>query len=174
METSKDKMDHYRERGREVLVDFDGTLCEFNYPKLGPPRDGALKFILWLISKDLRPVVWSSRMSLDNGNLDEMTTNRWAIIQWLNQHGFPLLPVDDGRAGKRLALAYVDDRGVAADSDTSWHDVKARITVIKEREDAKWEAYDERSQACRCEGSDESSACSSAEGDCGCDGARCG
>ena len=55
METSKDKMDHYRERGREVLVDFDGTLCEFNYPKLGPPRDGALKFILWLISKDLRP-----------------------------------------------------------------------------------------------------------------------
>ncbi len=142
METSNEKLAHYRMRGQEVLVDFDGTLCEFNYPKLGDPRPGALAFIKWLIAQDLRPVVWSSRMSLDNGNLEEVHLQRWAIIQWLEKNGFPLLPVDDGRAGKRLALAYVDDRGVAADDDNCWRTVKERILAIKAREEAKWEEHD--------------------------------
>lgn len=142
MATSSDKMDHYRHRGQEVLIDFDGTLCEFNYPKLGEPRPGALKFVLWLISLDLRPVVWSSRISLDNGTVDEVYMQRWAIVRWLRDNGFPECPVDDGRSGKRLALAYVDDRGVACDAFTAWNDVKARIMEIKEREDAKWKDYD--------------------------------
>lgn len=142
MKTDSQKMEHYRQRAQEVLVDFDGTLCEFNYPELGPPRDGALDFIQWLFQEDLRPVVWSSRMSLDNGNLDEIIMQRLAIIQWLEDHGFPRVFVDDGRIGKRLALAYVDDRGVAADEDNDWSKVKARILAIKEREDKRWEEYD--------------------------------
>ena len=172
METSREKMKHYRLRGQEVLIDFDGTLCEFNYPKLGPPRDGALDFFKWLIECGLRPVVWSSRLSLDNGSLYEMHVQRWAIIRWLKDNDFPQCEVDDGRVGKRLALAYVDDRGVAADSGTPWHAVKERVMEIYTRELEKWEAYDERSQASGSEGSDESSTCGSTACNCKCDGAR--
>ena len=142
MKTDNRKMEHYRQRGREVLVDFDGTLCEFEYPELGPPREGAQDFIGWLITRGLRPVVWSSRISLDNGSVDEVALQRRAIVEWLIEHNFPPLTVDDGRSGKRLALAYVDDRGVAADSHISWFSVKARITMIQEREDKRWEEYD--------------------------------
>lgn len=142
MKTTNEKLDHYRHRGQEVLVDFDGTLCEFNYPKLGAPRPGALAFIKWLVEQDLRPIIWSSRMSLDNGNLDEVYLQRWSIMQWLEDNGFPRLEVDGGRAGKRLALAYVDDRGVAADDDNDWASVKTRIMTIKQREDARWREHD--------------------------------
>ena len=170
METSSDKMKHYRMRSQEVLIDFDGTLCEFNYPKLGPPRAGALEFFQWLVKRGLRPVVWSSRMSLDNGSLDEMSAQRWAITRWLKDNGFPACEIDDGRVGKRLALAYVDDRGVAADAGTSWFAVKERVMDIYTRELAKWEEYDERPETSGSEGSDESTSCGPASGDCGCDG----
>ncbi|MCP4900922.1 MAG: hypothetical protein GY906_28475 [bacterium] len=143
MQTNAKKMEHYRRRGREVLVDFDGTLCEFNYPDLGPPRKGALEFMWWLISKGLQPVVWSSRMSLDNGNLDDVRIAKLAIAAWLIEHEFPHVEIDAGRAGKRLALAYVDDRGVAADEDNDWADVRARITEIYDREEKRWEEYDD-------------------------------
>lgn len=139
---------HYIKRGHEVLVDFDGTICEFVYPKLGRPRRGALEFLQWLIDEGLTPVVWSSRMSADNCQFtayDDQTFEQhaqwWAIKQWLIAHGFPNIEVDDGRNGKRLAMAYVDDRGVAADDEESWLSVKGRILVIKEREDNRWKAY---------------------------------
>jgi len=155
METSSKKLAHYRVRGQEVLVDFDGTLCEFNYPKLGSPRPGAIEFLRWLVARGLKPVIWSSRMSPDNcRHADDPDAERhyqaWAIKRWLARYGFPDMEVDDGLAGKRLALAYVDDRGVAADSDTEWQVVKRRIAFIHDRETARWKDYDERSQADRC------------------------
>ena len=143
MKTTPDKMAHYRVRGQEVLVDFDGTLCEFAYPKLGAPLPGALEFIKSLIVRGLRPVIWSSRMSLDTGSVEDVRLHRQAIIMWLKKHGFPGLAVDDGRSGKRLALAYVDDRGVAAGNDVCWSEVLRRVDEIHAREEAKWATYDE-------------------------------
>lgn len=147
MKTNEKKLAHYRVRGKEVLVDFDGTLCEFNYPKLGPPRPGAIEFLRWLVDRGLTPVIWSSRMSPDTCAQDddpdaERHYQRWAIKRWLRHYGFPDLEVDDGLTGKRLALAYVDDRGVAADHETEWATVKARIAHIHDRETERWEEYD--------------------------------
>lgn len=147
MKVNERKMANYRRRAKEVLVDFDGTLCAFNYPKLGPPRHGALEFIQWLIEQGLTPVVWSSRLSADNCAYEqdpeyEQHIQWWAITRWLKEHGFPDLEVDQGYNGKRLALAYVDDRGVEAGELTEWSHTKAKILEIKAHEDARWEEYD--------------------------------
>ena len=146
MRTEQEQMEHYRMRAGEVLVDVDGTLTEFRYPKLGPPRPGAKEFIEWLIARGLRPVIWSSRLSKDNApHPQERYYQMWAIWKWMESNGFPVneCGFDNGDFGKRLALCYVDDRGVACDSDTSWRDVRARVTEIQDREMAKWKEYDD-------------------------------
>lgn len=141
--THRQKMARYRQSSRDVLIDFDGTLAEFAYPKLGPPREGALEFVQWLVENELRPVIWSSRMSREHMTDSEARHQRSQIQGWLDKHGFPMAcHVDLGTFGKRLALAYLDDRGVQCDESTPWEDVKERIDYIRRREARRWEEYD--------------------------------
>jgi len=141
------QMEKYRESANDVLLDFDGTIAEFSYPELGPPRKGALEFVRWLVARGLRPVIWSSRMSRKHSDDAQAEAEANAIAEWLERFVFPRqCIVDLGLVGKRLALAYLDDRGVACDDSTPWDDVKARVLHIKEREDARWAEYDKERQ----------------------------
>jgi len=137
--TQSEKYELYYQASQEVLVDFDGTLCEFAYPALGEPRRGAKTFMEWLMRKGLRPVVWSSRIS---GTYISADTEKRRIVnqlrQWLKKHEIPYYAIDAGDMGKRLALAYVDDRGVAAGEGTTWADARKRINEIHRREVARW------------------------------------
>jgi len=137
--TQDEKYELYHQASREVLVDFDGTLCEFQYPDFGRPRRGAKAFMKWLADKGLRPVVWSSRLSdVYVSNPDEKRVIAQSIYNWLVQHGITFYDIDVGMRGKRLALAYVDDRGVAAGEGTTWAEARKRINEIHRREMARW------------------------------------
>ena len=141
--TQSEKYTLYYQASREVLVDFDGTLCEFEYPSLGPPRRGARTFMLWLKERDLKPVVWSSRFSDSFITVHERNDLLERIHAWLVAYNIPFYEIDTGLMGKRLALAYVDDRGVAAGPGTTWAAARARINQIYRREQARWEEHDE-------------------------------
>jgi hypothetical protein len=106
-------MQRYRECSKIVLVDFDGTLCQFAYPAMGMPIPGARQFMKSLISRGLKPVVWSSRMSSDVNTEEERAQSIERIAKWLHEHRIPYDSIDTGNSGKRHCLAYVDDRGVA-------------------------------------------------------------
>ena len=137
------QMEKYRKACQDFLLDFDGTLTNFEYPGLGLPRDGAQDFVQWLEDLGLRPVIWSSRLSPALNDPSTRMDTHEALKDWLQDHRFPdECVVDIGESGKRLALGYGDDRGVAIDASIPWDDVKARILTIKKREDARWEEYD--------------------------------
>ena len=143
MLTQDEKYEKYVQASQEVLVDFDGTLCEFAYPDFGKPRRGARTFMQWLVDRGLRPIVWSSRLSSLHATAEEKTAIVASIHNWLLYNGMDYYAVDTGCVGKRLALAYVDDRGVAAGEGTTWAAARARINQIYRREQARWEEYDE-------------------------------
>lgn len=102
----------YADANRYIYVDFDGTLCEFKYPALGEPREGAQGFMQALIALGLKPVVWSSRMSPAFYSEEARSEAAIRIGHWLVTHEIPCAGVDAGNSGKPLAFAYVDDKAV--------------------------------------------------------------
>jgi len=137
------KMEKYRQASLDVLIDFDGTLAEFEYPELGDPRPGALEFVQWIVDSGLRPVIWSSRMSRSHNSEAKCRAETERLRRWLKKHNFPAeCSIDTGVVGKRLALCYLDDRGVACDDSVPWAQVRQRIRHIHDRETARWAEYD--------------------------------
>lgn len=105
-----------------MSVDFDGVLHTYQSGWTGPeptdpPEEGALVFIDTLISMGLKPVIVSSRADSPEGVRH--------IENWLEQHGFPALPVSHNKV---QAIAYVDDRAVRYDTGSgAWPQVVEQI-----------------------------------------------
>ena len=133
--TRQQKMQRYRECSEIVLVDFDGTLCEFAYPAMGDPIPGARMFLKMLIARGLKPVIWSSRMSSDVNTVEERAASLSRIAEWMHLHRMPYDSIDTGNSGKRHCLAYVDDRG--AQFTGSYEKVMRRIDYILNHHNAQ-------------------------------------
>lgn len=134
--TQEEKYNVYENRGRDILLDFDGTLSTFNYPDLGQPTCGAREAMQKLQDDGFRVIIWSSRF-LDSSiyTNDEMDAARREIMHWLMEHKIPFNGMARSYVGKAVALAYIDDRGIRFDGD--WADVLTAVGEIKEREDAR-------------------------------------
>lgn len=132
-------MKMYRSAGNCALIDFDGTICEFNYPQMGPPIQGAREFLHQLHDRGLDIVIWSSRMSSQFRTKQELEETAKMIANWMRRNGMPFDEIDMGEVGKRLALVYVDDRGVHAGIDTPWETVLRQIDFIHDRELKRWQ-----------------------------------
>lgn len=111
--TPEEKMEVFRQSSLDVLVDFDGTICEFKYPDMGPPLAGAKEMLYWIRRKGLRVVIWTSRMSPAIYTVEEREASLEKIMAYMAQWKLPYDEIDDGCSGKRLALAYIDDRAIA-------------------------------------------------------------
>ena len=81
-----------------IALDFDGVLSLYNGDPdapPGPPVPQAREFVEKQILRGLEVVIFSSR-------------NTETIIQWLQKHGFPPLPI----FYKPPVVALIDDRAV--------------------------------------------------------------
>ena len=97
-----------------IGLDFDGVLHKYtgwtgSIPK-GPPVEGALSSVLWLVENGFRLFIFSTR-AYNNPEGEE------GIKQWLKLHSFPSIEVADG---KWHADLYVDDRGFRFEGPESW------------------------------------------------------
>lgn len=94
----------------DISLDFDGVL--HNYTEWtgvtpeGPPVDGALATVGWLLAQRYSLVISSARAN-DKGGQE-------AITRWLAENGFPPIPVS---LVKPAAKLYIDDRGFRFDGD---------------------------------------------------------
>lgn len=130
----------YREARYDVMVDFDDTLAEFKYPDLGRPREGAREFLQDLANLGYRIIIYTARMSPEYRTWSERQSVLYKLEQWLERHDMPYDEVDRGDSGKRVAMAYIDDRAAEAGPGVSWETTLARLAHIREREDARWAA----------------------------------
>lgn len=93
-----------------IGLDFDGLLHDYagwdGPVPTGGIVPGAKEFVHWLIQRNYKPVIFSSRANHPMG--------KSAIEAWLVQWGFPPLDVS---LQKPEAKLYVDDRGFRFEGD---------------------------------------------------------
>lgn len=98
-----------------IAVDFDGTLVEHMYPKIGKTKKKTLEFILKAQEKGAKIILYTCR---GGKYLDE-------AIKWCEDNGIKLTAVNDDipsvkesefgitkSKGKIYANIYLDDRAV--------------------------------------------------------------
>jgi len=133
--TQAEKYQEYRERGKEVLVDFDGTLSTWAYPAFGVPTDGAREALQELRNRGLRIIIWTARMDRTIYTITERLKTFIALADWLDKYKIPFDEIDIGLAGKRLSAFWIDDKCIHFCGD--WKDVLNHARVLKEIEDER-------------------------------------
>lgn len=110
---------------KTIAVDFDGTLCDHEYPKIGHIKSGAKEALMLFQKLGYRIIIWSCRTchwhyDIFGGDPKMPTMERVTVkqmVSWLNKWGIPYDEVDDGSRGKPLANLYIDDRAIRFDNN---------------------------------------------------------
>lgn len=121
----------YDERAKDILVDFDGTICTWAYPNFGEPTPGVHETFRALRERGFRIIIWTSRVCPTVHTPEERATMMDKIAAYMRQHAIPYDGIDS--YGKRSALAYVDDRAVSFTGGFfGWEGVMRGIQRIEE------------------------------------------
>lgn len=121
---------YVQERMRNsVVVDFDGTICNHEFPDIGAPKPGVKEALLQLSQMGLRVVIHTVRTArywAGQGEAPEVDLER--VKQYLKRHG--LLYDEIWMQDKPLAVAYIDDRAVKYAGD--WAAVVKEVERMKD------------------------------------------
>lgn len=111
-----------------IAVDFDGTLCEDQYPHIGKPMEGAVSAMQTLHEAGHYLIIWTCRTG-------EMLKD---AVNWLLEHGIPFDRVNDhcpanlaqyGDGGHKVyADVYIDDRNLGG--FVGWFDALDALGVV--------------------------------------------
>ena len=99
-----------------IAVDFDGTLCENNYPRIGAPKLNVINAIEKMQAEGHEFILWTCRV--DNLLDDALKFLKEYDLHFskINQDSDLLLNKYEGRPRKIGADLYVDDRAISPDS----------------------------------------------------------
>lgn len=103
-----------------IGVDFDGTLCEEAYPKIGAVKPGAKEALTMLKALGYKIVIWTCRtcsydFDIYGGDPKQPTLERERVIEmknWLIANEIPFDEIDDGSRGKLSADFVIDDKAI--------------------------------------------------------------
>lgn len=106
---------------KTILIDFDGTLASFNWPKPpGIPFEGVVEAIKLLKRKGFQVVIFTARAwsgwdkQVESGYREKQIKE---VEDWLTKHG---IPWDAITAEKMPSLAIIDDRAIRVSKYTNW------------------------------------------------------
>ncbi len=119
---------------KRIIIDFDGTVCGFDFPRCGPPEPGVRKALIELSEMGFEIAIHSCRTaSYWKGQFDlpNRMDHHWTIINYMSKHRlFYDTIIMDANMDKPVADFYIDDRGVSYKG--SWPDV---VDIIRYRKD---------------------------------------
>lgn len=106
-------MEIFSQESFTIAVDFDGTIVEHRYPKIGVERKGAIEVLRKLIADGHRLILWTVR---EGALLDE-------AIDWCRERGVTFYAVNrnypeevfsDGKTARKLRDIdlFIDDRAL--------------------------------------------------------------
>lgn len=118
---------------RNIVVDFDGTLCDFAYPDIGPIKKNAVATLKLFKSMGFNIIISSCRtckyypeiFAAKDGILGKYSKGHLAMVDWLEYNGVPYDEVDDGTKGKPMADYYIDDKGIRFEDN--WREIGVNI-----------------------------------------------
>ena len=115
-----------------IAVDFDGTIVEHKYPKIGKEIPFAIETLKTLAEEGHKLILWTSR---DGELLDEalkFCKDRGLEFYAVNSNYPPgaLFTNKAGKSCKVVADVYIDDRNIGGLPD--WGQIHEMITGIRE------------------------------------------
>ena len=124
------------ERRKVICIDFDGTLCGIDYPRIGPIKTGAKEAMQLLRKQGWYIIISSCRSCSFNwseyygdtpvNHASERPVHQ-EMIKWLDDNQIPYDEIDDGTKGKVSADLYVDDRAI--EFNNNWDEIMGRLVA---------------------------------------------
>lgn len=122
-----------------IAIDFDGTIVEHEFPKIGPLRKNAKEVINRLYEEGFRIVIWTCRTSQDYFDGQHQPTI-WHVKEFLDKEGIPYEAINHNVPGldfepypKIYAHIYIDDRqlgGIPDDWEKIYEIIQSDIKRI--------------------------------------------
>lgn len=103
---------------RVIAVDFDGTLCEQAYPKIGAPRHKIIKAAIERRKEGAKLILWTCREGV---LLDK-------AVQWCKGHGLYFDAVNNN-IQERIDFFGSDCRKIGADE--YWDDKNLPLEILE-------------------------------------------
>lgn len=96
-----------------AIIDFDGTLCKFMFPDVGPIEPNARVALQMLRDAGYKIKIHSCRTATYWGRPDERAEHIFLIEHFMWQHGLPYDEIiTDPTMNKPIADVYIDDRAI--------------------------------------------------------------
>ena len=138
-------MEQTLEKRDIIAVDFDGTLCENQWPEIGLPNTKLIKELIYRRKQGDKLILWTNRV-------DDKLEN---AVNWCKEHGLEFYAINDNlpeivesfgsNSRKVFANIYIDDRAnnrydlpFAAEREgmMGWAEREVDIACKREREDS--------------------------------------
>lgn len=101
-----------------AVIDFDGTLCKFAFPDVGPIKPDVREALETLKEAGYTIKIHSCRTATYWGNEEERQVHMKLIHDFLSQHKIPYDEVITSvTMDKPIADVYIDDRAVKYDNN---------------------------------------------------------
>ncbi len=102
---------------KTIAVDFDGTLCDHEYPFIGAPKPGASEALQLFRSLGYWIIIWTCRTCSWNedvfgGGNPKYRERVLEMKEWLEKNDMIYDEIDYGERGKPLADFYIDDKAI--------------------------------------------------------------
>ncbi|MDA3954187.1 MAG: hypothetical protein PF485_11105 [Bacteroidales bacterium] len=101
-----------------IAVDFDGTIVEHEYPKIGKPKLFAFETLKAMQDKGDQLILWTYRSGKELNAAVEFCKNNGIEFYAVNKN-YPEEVYDDSVSRKILADVYIDDRNLGGFKDWS-------------------------------------------------------
>lgn len=120
---------------KRICVDFDGTICDHEFPKIGKVKPGAKEALETFKRLGYYIIIWSCRTcswdkeifnlpeEMDCHSLERLHVKN--MVEYLAQEQIPYDIIDDGFKGKPVADFYIDDKAIRFDDN--WADIEKHI-----------------------------------------------
>lgn len=99
-----------------IAVDFDGTLVEHEFPKIGKPKMKVIKFVKELKDRGCKLILWTCREDIESGNYLSQA------VEFCKQYGLYFDAINDNiqpyknhlftNCRKVYADLYIDDKNL--------------------------------------------------------------
>jgi len=111
-----------------VAIDFDGTIVEDAYPKIGKPKMFAFETLKRLQDDGHRLILWTYRIG---SKLDEAVSfcESYGIQFYAVNKSFPEEKLDDNTSRKIYADIFIDDRNLGG--AVGWGEIYQILTKEK-------------------------------------------
>ena len=117
-----------------IAVDFDGTLCENNWPGIGEPRQAVIDYVLDQQRQGAKLILWTNRTGKRLGEAVNWCSDHGIEFDALNANLPEIIESFGGDCRKVFANEYIDDKAIPMPGERGLtEDTRREFDYIRER-----------------------------------------